>query len=150
MSASPNTRNKYSYKHRGKVYPTLGFFLATHEAILESLGGLEGLKDEGALDSALHAPVRSAGGDDAYHGFLDKVAALGYFLARNHPFTDGNKRTALLTMEQTLEWNAHYLKLTQDAKFIVMTTLASGYLSLEGLKLALIYGCGLDPEDEQL
>lgn len=87
---------------------------------------------------------------DAYHTFFDKVSALGTFVATNHPFSDGNKRTSLLLMVQTLAWNGYTLRLSSDARIIMMTTLAAGHLSREGLKLALVIGCKLDPEDPQL
>lgn len=61
-----------------------------HDGILEASEGLPGVKDEGALISALRAPVITAGGADAYHTLFDKVAALEFLVACNHPFSDAN------------------------------------------------------------
>lgn len=115
-----------------------------HDAILEDSGGIAGYKDEGALDSALHAPIRSVNKKDAYPTFFDKVSALGYLIASNHAFNDANKRTALLLMSQTLEWSGHYLKWAKDTEITVMSLLGSGYLDKAGLKHALILACRLD------
>lgn len=102
--ASPNSEDVYRYKHRGWIFPTFGFALALHERALEEGGGLRGFKDQGLVKSALHAPVDSVGGDDAYPTLFDKAAALGWRSASNHGFSDGNKRTALLLTEATLNW----------------------------------------------
>lgn len=117
-----------------------------HDAILADSGGEPGILNEGLLESAVHAPVESAGGDDAYYRFFDKLAALGYRLAMNHGFQDGNKRTSQLTMEQTLAWQGYYLEAwTQDTRILVMSLLGASHLPQEGLRHALILGCGLDP-----
>jgi death on curing protein len=143
---SPNSKNVYSYKHRGWSFPTLAFALQGHDAMLIE-GGLPGVKDEGALLSALEAPVRSAGGDDAYFTFFEKVAALGYLVARNHPFSDANKRTSLLVMTQTLKWNGYYPKWSGETKIMVMSLLGAGHLEMKGLRHALLLACELDAAD---
>jgi hypothetical protein len=84
---SLSSKKTYTYKHRGKAFPTLGASIWLHDRALELAGELSGIKDEGALLSALEAPIRSAGGEDTYFTFFDKVAALGFLIARNHPFT---------------------------------------------------------------
>ncbi len=147
---SPNSKDVYSYTHRGWKFPTLGFTLQLHDGILEASEGLPGIKDEGALISALHAPVITAGGVDAYHTFFEKVAALGFLVARNHPFSDANKRTSLGVIYYALKWNGHYLTWTSDAEVIVISLLGAGYLDIAGLKHALILGCGLDIMDSTL
>ncbi len=147
---SPNSRRVYTYTHRGWKFPTLGFALQLHEGILEATGGLPGIKDEGGLISALNAPVASAGGEDAYHTFFDKAAALGFLVARNHAFNDGNKRTSLGVIYHALKWNGHYLKWSDDAEVIVMSLLGAGHLDIPGLRHALIMGCNLDLTDETL
>jgi death-on-curing protein len=145
-----SSRDVYDYKYRGWRFPTLGFALRLHDLILEESGGLPGLKDEGALLSALHAPVDSAGGEDAYYYFFEKVAALGYRVARNHPFTDGNKRTSLGLIFHALKWNGYYLQWSDDAEVIVISLLGAGHLEIAGLRHALILACGLDLLDATL
>jgi len=81
---------------------------AVHEAQLAEHGGGTGVRDEGALRSALaRAENRLAYGKDA--DAADLAAAYGFGIARNHPFVDGNKRTALVTMELFLEINGWVL-----------------------------------------
>lgn len=147
---SPNSRRVYTYTHRGWKFPTLGFALQLHEGILEATGGLPGIKDEGALISALNAPVTSAGGEDAYHTFFEKTAALGFFVTRNHAFNDGNKRTSLGVIYHALKWNGYYLKWSDDAEVIVISLLGAGHLEIPGLRHALILGCDLDLTDVTL
>lgn len=108
------------------------------------------MSNEGYLTSAVSAPVESAGGADAYYTFFDKVSALGFKVARNHGFVDGNKRSALLLMEQTLAWQGYYLQWSDDARIIVMSLLGAGHLEREGLKHAIILACGLDITDSNL
>lgn len=133
---------RYNRKYRGKSYPTPVFVFSLHDDILAEFGGEPGFKDQGQVLSALEAPVRSAGGEDAYPAFFWKVAALGFFITNNHGFTDANKRTALLTMEATLQWNGEYPKWSQETKVLVMKLVGAGHLSLEGLRFALLAACG--------
>ena len=144
--ASPSSEDVYRYKYRGWVFPTFGFALSLHERALEEGGGLPGFKDESLVKSALHSPVDSAGGDDAYYTLFDKVAALGWRVASNHGFSDGNKRTSLLLTETTLNFNGFYLnRWDQTTKELIFSLVGAGYLEREGLKHALLLGCGLDP-----
>ena len=148
---SPNSRRRYTYQHRGWTFPTLGYVLEVHGGTIEASGGLPGVKDEGLVISAVQAPVETAGGEDAYYRLTDKVAALGFRLARSHGFTDGNKRTALMTMQITLEWQGFYLTgWTPETSVLVMSLLGAGHLGLDGLKHALVLGCELDPTDPNL
>lgn len=146
----PDSKDVYSYTHRGWKFPTLGFSLRLHDGILEASEGLPGVKDEGALISALRAPVITAGGADAYHTLFDKVAALEFLVACNHPFSDANKRTALGVVDAALRWNGYYLTWTSDAEVIVISLLGDGHLDVAGLKHALILGCSLNVMDSTL
>lgn len=73
---------------------------------------MRGIKDYSLFDSAIHEPMKSFGGEDLYPGILEKAACYLRSLAMNHPFFDGNKRTALLSMIIFLELNGH--KITCD------------------------------------
>lgn len=72
--------------------------LRMHELALERYGGTTGVRDAGGLDSAVHQPMASFGGEDLYPTVFDNAAALGYSLIRNHPFVDGNKRVGLMAL----------------------------------------------------
>lgn len=112
--------------------------------MIAASGGGAGVRDEGGLLSALRAPVDSAGGEDAYEYLFEKVAALGYRIIANHPFVDGNKRTALLLMLQTLEWNGHYATWSDETETLVINLVGAGHLKLGGFRHALLFGCGYD------
>ena len=66
--------------------------LLLHTQMLHTSGGRTGVRDDGLLDSALHAPFQTFEGIDLYPDLLSKASRLGYGLIQNHPFIDGNKR----------------------------------------------------------
>jgi len=63
-----------------------------HRKLLDSTGGLEGVRDEGMLESALSAPFHTFDGMEFYPSTTAKIARLAYSLVCNHAFIDGNKR----------------------------------------------------------
>lgn len=73
-------------------YLTLGEVVDLHRAVIETAGGASGIRDLGALESALAQPRASFGGVDLHTSLTDKAAALCFSLVNNHPFVDGNKR----------------------------------------------------------
>lgn len=115
-----------------------------HDEILDEFGGTPGFKDEGQVESALAAPTRGGVEGDYYPTFFWKVAALGFLLTNNHGFSDANKRTALIVMEITLQWNGEYPKWSQETKVLVMKLVGAGHLSMEGLRFSLLAACGYD------
>jgi death-on-curing protein len=101
--------------------------LAIHDEQLAEHGGSTGLRDAGLLDSALARPLNRAGYGDPDISELAAVYALG--IAQNHPFVDGNKRTAFVTLELFLRLNG-CLFTAGDADAVVMTlAMAAGELS---------------------
>lgn len=76
------------------VYLTLEQALELHDDAMEAFGGSPGVRDAGALASALAQPAMEAFGVELYPTLMDKAAAYLFFLARNHAFVDGNKRTS--------------------------------------------------------
>ena len=66
--------------------------IALHKDLISAYGGTHGVRDEALLDSAVNAPFQSFGGVDFYPSIEEKAARLGFGLAANHPFHDGNKR----------------------------------------------------------
>ena len=112
---------------------SLGEVLALHRRILAETGGRLGVRDLGAIASALSQPKVSVGGEDAYPTLVDKAAALGYSLIRNHGFFDGNKRIAHAAMEVFLVLNGMELRASVDEQERFMLSLAAGEVSREGL-----------------
>jgi death on curing protein len=66
-----------------------------HAAVLEEFGGLAGVGDEGLLESAVAAPKASVFGRSPYADLVEVAAAYLFYICRNHPFRDGNKRAAM-------------------------------------------------------
>src|SRR5438477_8651404 len=112
-------------------YLTLGEVLDLHRLVLEQSGGLAGLRDEGALDSAVVQPQMAFGGQDLYPTLADKAAALGFSLIMNHPFVDGNKRIGHAAMETFLVLNGYELDAPVDEQERIVLQVAAGELSRE-------------------
>jgi death on curing protein len=100
--------------------------LAVHDEQLVEHGGGAGLRDPGLLESALaRAPNRAAYGSPDH---AECAAAYAFGIARNHPFVDGNKRTAFVAMETFLQLNGHALVVDDATAVTVMLQLAAGEL----------------------
>lgn len=70
-------------------YLTLPETLELHRRVVERSGGSRGVRDLGALESALAQPRMTFGGEDLYPTVIEKASALGFSLIKNHPFVDG-------------------------------------------------------------
>ena len=80
-------------------YLSLLEILELHEAVISETGGARGIRDMGALESALNQPRLTFDQSNLYPGIISKAAALCYSLIMNHPFVDGNKRVGHAAME---------------------------------------------------
>lgn len=89
------------------ILPTAEDIIRLHEIILRKTGGSGGLRDAGALALCAGRPLAAFGGKDMYPDVFSKAAAVLESIARNHPFVDGNKRTAFLTALYILEQNGY-------------------------------------------
>jgi death-on-curing protein len=101
--------------------------------LIERYGGRHGLRDPGLLASALAQPRMTAGGKYLHRTLFDKAAAYGYHLARNHPFLDGNKRIAFVTMDIFLQMNGRQINAPEEEAFKTISQLAAGGLSKRSL-----------------
>ena len=79
------------------AHPTVSAVKAIHAEVLAAHGGSAGLRDEALLESAVAAPQATMMGKPMFTEPLEIAAAYLFYLCRNHPFVDGNKRTALAT-----------------------------------------------------
>lgn len=86
-------------------YLSVQAVVAIHQKVLEAHGGSPGLRDAALLESAVAAPQASYGGQVLIEGAIEIAAAYLFYLCRNHPFVDGNKRTALASCLVFLESN---------------------------------------------
>ena len=112
---------------------TLGEVLALHRRILAESGGTSGVRDLGAIASAVSQPKVSIGGQDAYPTLIEKAAALGFSLIRNHGFLDGNKRIAHAAMEVFLVMNDMEISASVEEQERFMLSLAASEVTREGL-----------------
>ncbi len=106
--------------------------LAIHEEQLAQHGGSVGIRDVRMLESALARPVDLGAYDDAAD-VAALAAAYAFGLARNHPFVDGNKRTAYVAMELFLLDHGHRLEAEDGDAVLTFLALAAGDLSEEAL-----------------
>ena len=96
-------------------------------------GDLRGVRDEGLLDSALAQPWQTFGGRDLYEGDVAKACRLCYGVIRDHPFTDGNKRTGAALLGASLRLCGHYFRPRHDDFLRAMLAVADGSMSYEKL-----------------
>lgn len=115
------------------VWLTTELVVAIHGEQLRMFGGPEGLRDRGMLESALGRPMNK----HAYEAvdLADLAAAYAFGIARNHPFVDGNKRAALLSLIVFLGLNGVDFIVPEPEAVVAIQSLAAGTLSEEGLAL---------------
>lgn len=100
---------------------TLVEILDAHEIAIARHGGASGVRDQGSLESALAMPEQSFGGDFAHTFPFEMAAAYAFHIAKNHPFVDGNKRTAFTAATLFLWMNGWRLEATEaDAEQVVL------------------------------
>ena len=103
--------------------------LAIHDRQIAEHGGSAGLRDEGLLESALARPQQLHAYGNPAPDLADLAASLAYGLARNHPFVDGNKRTAAVCCETFIEMNGATLEAEDLDLFHQYLALAQGKLA---------------------
>ncbi len=107
-------------------YLALAEVVELHRRLLEATGGAPGIRDLGALESAIAQPKATFGGVDLYPTLVEKAAALGLSLVQGHPFVDGNKRVGHAAMETFLVLNGAEVDAQVGDQERVMLDLAAG------------------------
>ncbi len=110
-------------------YLTIAEVLILHERVISVSGGARGVRDLGALESAIKQPYTSFADQNLYPDLPSKAAALCHSLVMNHPFVDGNKRVGHATMETYLMLNGYEIECNVDEQEQVILNLAAGNLS---------------------
>jgi death-on-curing protein len=113
------------------IWLTSDLVQAIHARQLRLFGGPAGLRDEGALESALGRPVNRAGYGEP--DLAELAAAYAFGIAKNHPFIDGNKRAALLALVTFLGLNGIDFVADEAQAVIVIRGLAAGEIDEAGL-----------------
>ena len=93
-------------------FPTEEEVIAIHDLLIEEIGGAHGLRDQGALASAVWRPQMGY-----YSSLIEEAAALMESLSQNHPFIDGNKRVAFVITDSFLRINGSYLNCSRDEAY---------------------------------
>jgi death-on-curing protein len=107
--------------------------LAIHRRQLAEHGGGEGIRDPGLLDSALSRPKNLLAYSTEEPDLAILAAAYAWGLARNHPFVDGNKRTAYVVCRTFLKLNGRDLDASPEEKYLTFLRLAEGRLTEQAL-----------------
>ena len=107
--------------------------LMLHTALIAQTGGIDGVRDEGLLDSAINAPFQTFAEQDLYPTVLEMAARLGFGLISNHPFLDGNKRIGAHAMLTFMGVNQINLCCTDEELISLILQVASGRLDYDGM-----------------
>ena len=109
------------------------FVIAIHERQIAEHGGDSGVRDETLLESALARPQQLYAYGDPALDLADLAASLAFGIARNHPFVDGNKRTALLALVTFLGLNGIDFVASEAEAVVIIRDLAAALVSEENL-----------------
>jgi len=107
------------------LFLSLAEAVEVHNDQIERYGGGAGMRDIGLLDAALAMPEASFGGEFLHKDLFEMAAAYAFHICQNHPFVDGNKRTALACALVFLELNGVVLDDPHEELFVAMMAVAS-------------------------
>jgi death-on-curing protein len=105
-----------------------------HDILIAKFGGLKGIRDSGILESAINRPYQTFDKSELYPNPEDKAAAIFESIISNHPFADGNKRTAYVLMRLILKEYQTDIQATQSEKYEFTISAAKGELSFEEIR----------------
>ena len=87
---------------------------------------MDGLRDSAGLEAAIAAPMQTFDGQELYPSDIEKIARLGFGLASNHAFVDGNKRIGAMMTQLLLKWNGYDLALRSGELAEMFIAIANG------------------------
>ncbi len=105
--------------------------LQLHTKMIQATGGVDGIRDQTLLESALYNALSTFDGKELYPTIEDKCANICFSLVKNHPFIDGNKRIGLFIMLILLEYNNVILRYDQNELVNLGLGIADGSLNQE-------------------
>lgn len=107
----------------GHFYLTIAEIGEIHRQLIDEFGGSHGVRDQGALESAVYRPQTGY-----YNNLVEQAAALMESLANNHPFLDGNKRVSFAAADTFLRINGYYLEVeAEETNRFINDSLARGH-----------------------
>lgn len=104
-----------------------------HDDLIQQFGGASGIRDASLLDSALHMPEAQFGGEFLHTTIYEMAAAYAFHICKNHPFLDGNKRTAYSVMLLFLSLNDFDFVDDDQEYYAVMMAVANGEMTKQQL-----------------
>ena len=110
-------------------YLTLTEVLDLQGLVIGQSGGMQGIRDMSALESALAQPEMTFGGQELYPTLEEKAACLGFSLVKNHPFMDGNKRIGHAAMETFLVLNGYEIDASVNEQEQIILQLAASAIA---------------------
>src|SRR3989344_9033339 len=118
-------------------YLTVEEVILIHKYELQRYGGVDGIRSINLLESSVHRPSTSFGGSEIYLTVFDKAASLIQAIIKNHPFIDGNKRTAMIAGIVFLKMNYYETSVSQKKLVELALEIADSKLSLEDIAVFL-------------
>lgn len=108
--------------------------LEIHEILIDRFGGSKGVRDKELLDSALNRPYQIFDGKELYQTPIEKAAAILESIVKNHPFTDGNKRTGYVIARLILMNNQFHILADQQQKYQFIISISTEELNFDQIK----------------
>jgi death on curing protein len=115
------------------IYLSFEQIIELHDALIDKFGGLLGIRDRGLLESALAAPMMAVFGEELHKTIYNKAAAYLFYIAKNHAFLDGNKRTAAAAALAFLRANGKSTKYDADEFLEFVVSVAEGQADLDAI-----------------
>lgn len=106
--------------------PQLAFLPGPWRLFQPDANSIDGLRDRAGLEAAIAAPLQSFGGEDLFPTDIEKIARIGFGLASNHAFIDGNKRIGAMVTQLLLKWNGYQFQLEQNELADMFIGIADG------------------------
>lgn len=108
------------------IWITADDAISVHSRVIQISGGIDGIRDRAGLEAAISAPLQSFGGRDLFPTVIEKIARIGYGVAANHAFLDGNKRIGAMLTQLLLQWNGFHLELQSGELAGMFISIAAG------------------------
>lgn len=115
------------------IYISVEQVIKIHDDLIKELGGMPGIRDKGLLESAVTSPMMSCFGEEMYKSVYTKASAYLFFLCKNHPFFDANKRTSSKTALMFLRANGKYPKYSDSEFEEFVVSVAEGSKDIEAI-----------------
>ncbi len=116
--------------------------LSIHHILIEKIGGSKGVRDQGLLESAIHRQFATFSGDELYPHAVDKAAAILESILINHPFIDGNKRTAYVLMRLILLEHDMEINAKEEDKYEMVIAASTGDLRYDEIRTWIVSHLG--------